>query len=166
MYLIKHMQRDIANVVMELTRLNYAPTGNSMKEMKRLIKYVIDTGNKELEITPQKNKNITNIVAYSDSDFAGNTYYRISVSGFSIHLNNAPIIWRYKEYRSATLSSSEAEYVVLSEASKKVKFIWTLLKSTCLEVKLQITVIVDNAGAIFMSEKVTTSSRTKYMDTR
>ena len=88
------------------------------------------------------------------------------LSGFTIILNDAPISWCSRAQRSVELILSEAEYVVLSEASKKVKFIWTLLKSTCLEVKLQITVIVDNAGAIFMSEKVTTSSRTKYMDTR
>ena len=39
---------------MELTRLNYGPTGNAMKEMKRVIKYVIDTGNKVFKMTPQK----------------------------------------------------------------------------------------------------------------
>ena len=34
-----------------------------------------------------------------------------------------------------------------------------------LEVKLKITVRVDNVGAIFMSENVTTSNRTKHVDT-
>ena len=32
-----------------------------MKEMKRVIKYVIDTGNKGLKMTPQKKENIINI---------------------------------------------------------------------------------------------------------
>ena len=41
-----------------------------------------------------------------------------------------------------------------------------LLKSTSLEVKLPITVRVDNMGAIFMSENSTTSNRTKHVDTR
>ena len=35
-----------------------------------------------------------------------------------------------------------------------------------LEVNLPITVRVDNVGAIFMSENVTTSNRTKHVDTR
>ena len=35
-----------------------------------------------------------------------------------------------------------------------------------LEVKMPITVIVDNVGAIFMSENVTKSNRTKHVDTR
>ena len=85
-----------------------------MKEMKHVIKYVIDTGNKGLKITPQKKENIMNIVTYSDSDFAGNKESRISVSVFIIIFNDAPISWRSKAQSSVTLSSSEAEYVVLS----------------------------------------------------
>ena len=54
LYLVKHTRPYIANAVRELTRLNDGPTGNTMKEMKHIIKYVIDTGNKGLEMTPQK----------------------------------------------------------------------------------------------------------------
>ena len=106
-----------------------------------------------------------NIVVYSDSDFTENKESKISVFGFIIILNDAPIIWRSKVQRSATLSSSEAEYVALSEASKAVKFIWRLLNIIILEAKLPITVILDNMGAIFMSENVTTSNRTKRVNT-
>ena len=134
--------------------------------MKCVIKYVIDTGNKGLKMTPQKKENIINIFAYSDSDFAGNKESRISVSGFIILLNDAPISWHSKAQRSVTLSSSEAEYIILLEAAKEVKLIFFLLKSIILEVKLPITVRVDNVGAIFMSENVNTSNRTKHVDTR
>ena len=41
-----------------------------------------------------------------------------------------------------------------------------LLKSMSLEVNLSITVRVDNVGAIFMSENVTTSNMTNHVDTR
>ena len=64
------------------------------------------------------------------------------------------------------LRSSEAEYVAISEASKEEKFIWMLLKIMSLEFKLPITVRLDNVGAIFMSEKVTTNNSTKHVDTR
>ena len=64
------------------------------------------------------------------------------------------------------LISSEADYVTLSEAAKEVKLIFMLINITSLEVKLPITVRVDNVGAIFMSENVTTSNRTKHVDTR
>ena len=166
LYVVKNTRPDIANTVRDLTTLNDGPTGKPTKEMKHVIKYVIDTGNKGLKMTPQKKGNIMNIVAYSNSEFSGKKEYRISVYGFIIILNDTPISWRSKEQHSVTLRSSEAEYVVLSEAAKEVKLIWMLLKSTRLEVKLPITVRVDNMGAIFMSEKVTTSNRTKHADTR
>ena len=74
-----------------------------MKEMKLVIKYVIDTGNKGLKMTPKNKENIMNIVAYSDSGFTGNNEYRIRVSGFIIILNDATIRWRSKAQCSVTL---------------------------------------------------------------
>ena len=81
-------------------------------------------------------------------------------------MNNAPISWSSKAQRSVTLCSNEAEYVILLESAKEVKLIFLLLKSMILEFKLPITVRVDNVGAIFMSENVTTSNSTKHVDNR
>jgi len=106
------------------------------------------------------------ILAFSDSDYAGDKETRISVSGYVIFICNAVACWKSKGQRSVTLSSSEAEYVALSEAAKEIKFIWMILKSMGFDVKSPITVRVDNIGAIFMSENVTTSDRTKHIDTR
>ena len=64
-----------------------------MKEMKHVIKYVLDTGNKGLKMTPQKKENIMNIVSYSDSDFSGNKESIIRVSRFIIILNDAHTSW-------------------------------------------------------------------------
>ena len=88
------------------------------------------------------------------------------MSGFIIILNDAPISWCSKAQRSVTLISSDDKYVALSASDKEVKFMWMLLNIMSLEVKLPITVRVDNVGAIFMSENVTTGNRTKHVDTR
>ena len=50
------------------------------------------------------------------------------------------------------LSSTEAEYVAISEAAKKVRFVCYLLNDLHIKVKLLILVRTDNIGAIFMSE--------------
>ena len=96
LYLMKNTRLDISNSMMGLTILNDGPTGNVMKEMKRVIKYVLDTGNKGLKMTPHKKENIRDIFVYSESDFAGNKESRIRVSGLFILLNDAPISWRSK----------------------------------------------------------------------
>ena len=59
--------------------------------------------------------------------------------------------------KSVTLSSSEAEFVALSEAAKEVKFVYQLMMSISLKVRLPIVIRVDNIGAIFMSRNVAVS---------
>jgi hypothetical protein len=104
-------------------------------------------------------------VSYRDSDWAGNPENRISVTGFIIYLLGAPICWRSKGQKSVTLSSSEAEYVAMSEAVKEIRFIYFLLKGMGVDVKLPI-VVSDNVGAIFMAENSSLGIRTRHIDTR
>ena len=75
-----------------------------------------------------------------------------------------PLMWKSKSQKSVTLSSSEAEYVALSEAAKEIKFIYQLLQSIGVVIKLPITVKVDNIGALFMSKNTSTSGWTKHVD--
>ena len=103
---------------------------------------------------------------YTNSDYAGDKETRISVTGYILFFMGVPIIWKSKSQRSITLSSSEAEYVALSEAAKYIKFVYQLLQSIGVSVQLPIVVRVDNVGAIFMSENTSTSGRTKHVDIR
>ena len=56
--------------------------------------------------------------------------------------------------------------MALSEAAKDIKFVYQLLQSIGMNVKLPIIVCVDNVGAIFMSKNTSTSGRTKHVDIR
>jgi hypothetical protein len=76
----------------------------------------------------------------------------VSVTGFIIYLLNIPICWRSKSQKGVTLSSTEAEYVAISEAVKELKFIYCLLSNLHIKVNLPIVVKTNNIGAIFMSE--------------
>ena len=65
-----------------------------------------------------------------------------------------------------SLSSSEAEYYALSEAAKEIAFIYQLMMTMGIETELPIIARVDNMGAIFMAENITTSNRAKHVDLR
>ena len=104
--------------------------------------------------------------ALSDSDFASDKETRISVFGCITYFCGIPITWRTKWMKSVVLSTTEAEYMVLSEGVKELKFIVQLLQTMNIEVKLPITVCVDNVGAILLSHNRTTSDRTKHIDIR
>jgi hypothetical protein len=89
---------------------------------------------------------------FCDSDWAGDSETRISVTGFILYLMNIPVCWRSKSQKGVTLSSKEAEYVAMSEATKEVKFIYYLLRDIGIEVELPIIVKTDNIGAMFMAQ--------------
>ena len=104
--------------------------------------------------------------AMNDSDFASDKETRISVFGYIIYFCGIPIAWRSKGMKSVVLSTTEAEYMALSEVVKEPKFIVQLLQTMNIEVELPITVHVDNVGAIWLSNNCTTSDRTKHIDIR
>jgi hypothetical protein len=87
------------------------------------------------------------LVSYCNSDWAGDAETRIIVTGFIIYLLGVPICWRSKGQKGDTLSSSKAEYVVISEAVKEIQFIYYLLESIGMNVKLSIVVRCNNVGA-------------------
>ena len=65
--------------------------------------------------------------------------------------------------RSMVLSSTESEYIALSEVVKGIKLIIQLLKTMNVNVEMPITIYVDNVGAIWLSNNRTTSERTKHV---
>jgi hypothetical protein len=168
LYLVKHSRPDIANVVRELSKCMDGATPAANKELKRVIKFVLDTRNFGLKIEPivRKTEDDWDIVIYTDSDYGGDKESRISVTGYIVYLLGVPICWKSKSQRSVSLSSSEAEFISLSEGAKEIKFIVQVLMTMGIDVKLPVIVRVDNVGAIFMAENVTTSGRTKHVDIR
>ena len=56
--------------------------------------------------------------------------------------------------------------MALSEAAREVKFVYQVLRSMGMEVKLPIVVRVDNIGAIFIGSNVSVSQRSKHINVR
>ena len=135
-------------------------------EMLRVIKFVIDTQQFCLKIQPKPELKNWSLHVFCDSDWAGDSETRISVTGFIVYLMNVPVCWRSKAQRGVTLSSSEAEYVAISEAVKEIKFIYYLLQGIGIEIDLPIVVKTDNIGAMFMAQNASSGVRTRHVDTR
>jgi hypothetical protein len=100
----------------------------------------------------------------SDSEYAGDTDTRISVYGYVLYFCGAPIAWKSKSGKSVTLSSTEAEYFVLSEVAKEVIFVKHLVASMGITIEFPIIIKVDNVGAIYLANNHTTGQRTKHID--
>ena len=56
---------------------------------------------------------------YSDANWAGDVDTRRSTSGYVFKVANCTVSWSSKKQASVTKSTTEAEYVALSEATKE-----------------------------------------------
>jgi hypothetical protein len=54
------------------------------------------------------------VMAYVDSDVAGDRRNRRSMTGYLAHLFGIPIAWKSIQQRGVTLSSNKAEYCAIS----------------------------------------------------
>ena len=86
--------------------------------------------------------------------------------GYIIYFCGIPVAWKRKSMKSAVLSTTEAEYVAVSEVIKEIKFLYQVPRSMEIKVPLLVKVQVDNAGAIWLENNCSVSERTKHVDLR
>ncbi|KAL7572873.1 hypothetical protein ACA910_004527 [Epithemia clementina (nom. ined.)] len=165
LYLTKHSRPDICNATRELSKAMDGAGERHMKELQKVIKFVLSTKDNGLRIEPRLEEKWS-LEAYSDADFATDQDTRISVYGYVIYFMRVPIAWKSKGMKSVVLSTTEAEYVAASEVVKELIFIINVQKSTEVNVQYPVTVYVDNIGAIWLANNQNTSERTKHIDVR
>ena len=112
-----------------------APEPVHLKEMYKLIRFVLSTKDFGLEFKLKKSMKKWALKALSDSDFASVKETRISIYGYIICFCGIPIAWRSKGMKSVVLSTTEAEYMALSEVEKELKFIVQQLQTMNIEVQ-------------------------------
>jgi hypothetical protein len=167
LYLTKYSGPDISNIVRKLSKCMNAASWGSNQELLRVIKFINDTKSFGLKVMPKLDNDFSwNLKVFCDSDWAGDPETRVSVTGFVIYLLDVPVCWRSKSQKGVTLSSTEAEYVAISEAVKEDKFIYYLLCDFHIKVNLPIIIKTDNIGSIFMAENSSTGVRTRHVGTR
>ena len=86
-----------------------------------------------MQATPTLGIRFTNagdgkLIGYSDAYWAGDIETRRSTSGYVSVLNSGCIIWRSKKQRSVALSSTEAEYMALSEATQEAVWLKSFMR--------------------------------------
>ena len=166
LYLTKHSRPDISNPVRELSKTMDAPAPVHLKEMYKLIRFVLSTKDYGLKLKLIKSIRKWVLKALSDSDFASDKETMNSVYGYVVYFCGIRTAWRSKGMKSVVLSTTEAEYMALSEVVKELKFIVQLLQTINITVKLPIILHVDNVGAIWLSNNRNTGDRTKHIDIR
>ena len=102
--------------------------------------------------------------ACCDTVFASDPDKRLSVTGFLVYFCGALMSWKSKLQRSPTLSSTESEYIVMSDVVREIMYARNILYSLGITVGLPIVVKVDNLGAIYVANNAGISVRIKNVD--
>src|SRR5712691_831153 len=90
-----------------------------------------------------------------------------STSGYVYLAGNGAITWSSKRQKRQALSSTEAEYVSLSEAAREACWLRSLYGELgLLNEELPTRILGDNEGSISMTKKPQFHKRTKHIDTR
>ena len=110
------------------------------------------------------NNNTWEMRAFCDSDYAGNKQGQKSISGFVINIQRCLISWKSKSQKLVILSSTEAEYVAISEMCAEIMFLKQVLKFLKIKVVWLIIVRVNNVGAIYLAQNAISGLRLKHVD--
>ncbi len=128
---------DVAYGLSVLSRILANPNDKHINVVKRIIKYLVKT--KELGITwkvtaeDRKTGFADVIFGAVDTSFAMDPITCRSHAGFVTFCNHGLVSWRSKLKAIVTLSSAEAEYVVLVDMICEVKYLRELVRGLWFE---------------------------------
>jgi hypothetical protein len=105
------------------------------------------------------------LVGFADASYASDASTRRSHTGFVFMLGGAAVAWCSKRQRCVTLSTTEAEYVALCEASKEVPWLRRLLAFLG-HPQGPVTLFEDNSAAICLANDDGAAHRTKHIDVK
>lgn len=160
---IVNSRPDVAFSVGFLGRFQQHPTSGRWEQAKRVLRYLRDTQEEKLIYRRENSSNIR-LECYVDADWASDINGRKSTGGFIFFLNGKAIHWKAKKQQTVALSSTEAEYLSLSDAVRTAIWLANLIRETGFEVR-PIKIYEDNNGCIELT-KGQGSQRTKHIDVR
>ena len=180
-YLEKCTHPDIAYAVHQCARFSQCPKVEHAKAVKLIGRYLRGNRNKGIYLKPTDDS----FTVWADADFSGNwkkdddeTIHDPSTarsrSGYIIAYLGCPILWKSQLQTEIALSSTESEYISLSQALRKT----IPLMKTVQEMKergynvghttpvVHCKVFEDNAGALCLAKAPAMRPRTKHINVK
>ena len=137
-----------------------------LSALKGVLLYLKGTASLGISYTRSATSSFT-LVGYCDASYADSAHEerRCSTEGYLFCLTG-PVSWYSKLQAIVTLSSTEAEYVALTEAFKEVLHLRQLLSDLRLLPSAPTVIYEDNQATLRISRAFYTSRRTKHISVR
>ena len=161
MYAAIGSRPDIAYAVSTLARFMHNPAPIQWALAKRVLRYL--KGTKETALVYGMGSG--GLVFYSDSDYALQPD-RHSVEGVAGVYNGTAVFWKSTKQKLIALSSTEAEYIAASGASRELVSMRQTYSEFVGPLPLQTPLFIDNQSAIANINSNLINPRTKHIDIR
>ena len=175
-YLQQTTRPDISFAVHQCARFSNHPKKTHEAAVKRIARYLLATKNEGIIFDPT---NTTYLDCYVDADFAG--LYKVedpddpvsvkSRTGYVLMYAGSPLLWHTKLQSEIALSTTEAEYIALSQSMRDLIPSRELLSEVSNALKYPVpdgskaisTIFEDNNGALELARCPRMRPRTKHI---
>lgn len=162
MYLMITSRLNICAAVSYFASFQCCATEEHWAHLKRILKYLRATVDYNLVF--RRSMESETLSVYADADWGNNLDDRRSVSGYVVKLHGATISWATRKQTSVALSTTEAEFMALCQASCEAMWVVNLLKMLDVEVALPVTIYEDNQPCIAICKEPRKHRRMKHID--
>jgi hypothetical protein len=128
---------DLSYAVSSVSRFMSAPQHAHLEAVRHILRYLIKTSDYGI-LYNSTGKNP--IKGYTDADWAACPETRRSTGGYMFSLAGGSIIWQSKRHVTISRSSTESEYVALSNCSQEAVWLGRLLEELGMTDQLHIPV--------------------------
>ncbi|GKE53935.1 ribonuclease H-like domain-containing protein [Tanacetum coccineum] len=152
---------DLSYAVQQLCLYMHDPREPHLIAMKRVLRYLRGTTDLGLQ---QFWSTTSQLIAYSDADWAGCPATRRSTSGYCVFLGENFLTWSSKRQVTLSHSSAEAEYRGVANVVAKTSWIRNLLRELHTPLFTATLVYCDNVSAVYMFANPIQHQRTKHIE--
>lgn len=152
---------DISFAVSVVSQFLNSPCQDHWDAVIRILKYVKSAPGKGLIY---EDRGHTQIVGYSDADWAGSPIDRRSTSGYCVLVGGNLISWKSKKQNVVARSSAEAEYRAMALVTQELIWLKQLLKELHFQDDEKMTLMCDNQAALHIASNPVFHERTKHIE--
>ena len=154
---------DMMFIICLISRYMAKPMEIHLQTAKRALRYLKGTVNYGIHY---KRGEDGEVLAFTDSDYAGDMDYKKSTSGYVFLMGSSAVSWCSKKQPIVTLSTTKAEFVAAAVCVCQGIWIKRILKELGHADTSCMTIMCDNSSTIKLSKNPMMHGRSKHIDVR
>ncbi|XP_021308772.1 uncharacterized protein LOC8063854 isoform X1 [Sorghum bicolor] len=153
---------DITYAVQQICLHMHDPREPHLTALKRILRYL--RGTVDFGLLLHRRSPSTELVVYTDADWAGYPDTRRSTSGYAVFLGGNLVSWSSKRQPVVSRSSAEAEYRAVANGVAEASWLRQLLAELHSPLSRSALVYCDNVSAVYLSTNPVQHQRTKHVE--